>query len=280
MATLPETAKWEDGIYQLEATDPVQGGQDGIDNLQGKQLANRTAYLKQQVDTANTGLANHIAAADPHPQYTTAAELEARIAALVASSPAALDTLNELAAALGNDPNFATTVTNALATKAPLASPALTGTPTAPTAAAGTNNTQLATTAMVHSAITNDLHVTGSAPMYACRTWVNFDGTASSPTPRASGNISSLTKNGTGNYTINFATAMPDANYNIVWGNDTDDSTISNFSYSSTAASRQLGFISSEKTTSLCKIYSGYNNPSSNSSGRLDFKEINVAIFR
>jgi phage-related tail fiber protein len=45
----------------------------------------------------------------------------AALAALVNSSPAALDTLNELTAALGNDPNFATTVTNALALKAPLA---------------------------------------------------------------------------------------------------------------------------------------------------------------
>jgi len=57
--------------------------------------------------------------------------------------------LNELAAALGNDPNFATTVTNALALKAPLASPSLTGTPVAPTAPPGTNTTQLATTAFV-----------------------------------------------------------------------------------------------------------------------------------
>jgi hypothetical protein len=58
MATLPETATWEAGIYQLETTDPVQGGLNGIDNLQGKQLANRTVYLKQQVDAANTLLVN------------------------------------------------------------------------------------------------------------------------------------------------------------------------------------------------------------------------------
>jgi hypothetical protein len=52
MATLPETASWETGIYQLEVTDPVQGGEDGIDNLQAKQLASRTAYLKQRVEAA------------------------------------------------------------------------------------------------------------------------------------------------------------------------------------------------------------------------------------
>ena len=49
-------------------------------------------------------------------------------AALVASAPAALDTLNELAAALGNDALFSTTVTNSIATKAPIASPTFTGT--------------------------------------------------------------------------------------------------------------------------------------------------------
>jgi hypothetical protein len=86
-------------------------------------------------------------------QLATTAFVMAAIAALVASSPAALDTLNELAAALGNDANFAATITSALALKAPLASPALTGTPTAPTAAAATNNTQIATTAFVKAAI-------------------------------------------------------------------------------------------------------------------------------
>ena len=79
--------------------------------------------------------------------------MQAAIAALVASSPAALDTLNELAAALGNDANFAATVTNALALKAPLASPDLTGNPTAPTAAQFDNDTTLASTAFVQRAL-------------------------------------------------------------------------------------------------------------------------------
>jgi hypothetical protein len=54
---------------------------------------------------------------------------------------------------------------------------------------------------------------TGSAPYYGARAWVNFNGTTSPPTIRASGNVSSVTRNSTGNYTVNFATAMPDANY-------------------------------------------------------------------
>jgi hypothetical protein len=82
-------------------------------------------------------------------QVGTTAFVQAAIAALVDSSPGALDTLNELAAALGDDANFATTITNALALKAPLASPTFTGTPAAPTAAADTNTTQVATTAYV-----------------------------------------------------------------------------------------------------------------------------------
>lgn len=90
-------------------------------------------------------------------QLATTAFVQAAVAALVSSSPAALDTLNELATALGNDPNFATTMTNALAAKAPLASPVLTGTPSAPTAPAGNNTTQLATTAFVQQEITGDL---------------------------------------------------------------------------------------------------------------------------
>lgn len=53
---------------------------------------------------------------------------------------------------------------------------------------------------------------TGSAPVYACRAWVNFNGTGT-PAIRASGNVSSITDNGTGDYTVNFSSAMPDANY-------------------------------------------------------------------
>ena len=54
--------------------------------------------------------------------------------------------------------------------------------------------------------------VSGTAPLYAARAWVNFNGTGT-PAIRASGNVSSITDNGTGNYTVNFSTAMPDANF-------------------------------------------------------------------
>lgn len=52
----------------------------------------------------------------------------------------------------------------------------------------------------------------GTAPLYAARAWVNFNGTGTVAI-RASGNVTSITDNGTGNYTVNFTTAMSDANY-------------------------------------------------------------------
>lgn len=95
-----------------------------------------TAFVQAVVTAINNALALKAPLASPaltgtptaptaaqtvnNTQVATTAFVKSAIAALVASSPAALDTLNELAAALGNDPNFATTMTNALAGKQPL----------------------------------------------------------------------------------------------------------------------------------------------------------------
>lgn len=54
-----------------------------------------------------------------------------------------------------------------------------------------------------------------STENYKCRAWVNFNGNGTASI-RASGNVSSVTDNGTGDYTVNFNTAMPDANYSIM----------------------------------------------------------------
>ena len=61
MANLVETNRWEQGIYQLESKDPVEGGVNGISNMQAKQLANRTQYLKDQINTKLSS-ANYTAA--------------------------------------------------------------------------------------------------------------------------------------------------------------------------------------------------------------------------
>jgi hypothetical protein len=58
------------------------------------------------------------------------------------------------------------------------------------------------------------LNATGTAPIYACRAWVNFNGIGTVAI-RASGNVSSITDNGVGDYTVNFTTAMPDTNYSV-----------------------------------------------------------------
>lgn len=62
-------------------------------------------------------------------------------------------------------------------------------------------------------------NASGSAPVYACRAWVNFNGTGAVAI-RASGNVSSITDNGTGDYTVNFTTAMPDTYYNETFGSN------------------------------------------------------------
>jgi hypothetical protein len=100
-------------------------------------------------------------------QLATTAFVATTVANLVNTAPATLDTLNELATALGNDANFSTTMTNQLALKAPLASPIFTGTVTAPAFSGNaTSTTKLVTARTI--AISGD--VTGTA--------TSFDGTA------------------------------------------------------------------------------------------------------
>jgi len=275
MTNLTEKEQWEDGVYQIEKTDPVVGGPEGLSNRQGQQLANRTKYLKGLVDSllngtrsvalaaklataravkltgdataagtfdgsadlsltvtlADTGVAagtyggvtldkkgrataattflpvanggtgngsgqapsatklatartiNGVlfdgtaniaitddskaplnspvltgdpraptpAAGDNDTSIATTAFVQATVAALVNGSPEALNQLNELAAALGNNPNYATDMATALGLKANSESPTLTGTPKAPTAGVTTNTTQIATTAFVQA---------------------------------------------------------------------------------------------------------------------------------
>ena len=78
-------------------------------------------------------------------------------------------------------------------------------------AQAGVNDTDFITAKKLRDA----LRATGNAPIYACRAWVNFDGTGT-PSIKASGNVSSITDNGTGSYTVNLTTPMLDSNYLVV----------------------------------------------------------------
>lgn len=70
----------------------------------------------------------------------------------------------------------------------------------------------------------NAIKNSSDVEMYLCKAWVNFNGTGTVAI-RASGNVSSITDNGTGDYTVNFTTAMPDANYSFVFGGENDSGT-------------------------------------------------------
>jgi hypothetical protein len=215
MANLNEVDQFDAGIYQIETTDPVLGGPNGIANTQAKALANRTKNLNTRLATVEaqkaplaspaltgTPTAPTAAAGTNTTQIATAAFVQAAIAALINSSPAALDTLNELATALGNDPNFATTITNALALKAPLASPALTGNPTAPTAAGGDNDTSVATTAFVQRSVNGRLVKSVAGGANVTLTAAEVDNGILEFNGALTANISVIVPNASGNWTV------------------------------------------------------------------------------
>ena len=119
---------------------------------------------------------------------------------------------------------------------------------------------------------------TGSAPIYGCRAWVNFDGTkdttgtaSTSNTNRlirASGNVTSVLRNNTGDYTITFTTAMPDANYAAM------------LSGGSQAATQGRGFMEQHdsvlRSTTQLRVYSLTDT----TSAVADSAVYSVAIFR
>lgn len=127
---------------------------------------------------------------------------------------------------------------------------------------------------------------TGTAPIYGCRAWVNFNGTRNESDTgastnganvliRASGNVSSVLKNATGDYTVNFTTAMPDANY-----------ALSGFTVASASnnLSSGIAFIPSgpgtgtpaTKTASAARILVG----NSAAVGALDMADVSLLVFR
>jgi hypothetical protein len=120
----------------------------------------------------------------------------------------------------------------------------------------------------------------GVAPIYGCRAWVNFDGTRDSTGAastantnrfiRSAGNVTSVMRNGLGNYTVNFvaATPMPDALYAVTFGGQRVDNIGGN------EPSPQLSF--SDATTSSLKVGAQDNN----NDNYADAKAVCVAVFR
>lgn len=105
--------------------------------------------------------------------------------------------------------------------------------------------------------------VSGTAPIYPCRAWVNFNGTGTVAI-RASGNVSSITDNGTGDYTVNFTTAMLDANYSV-----------------GVTGARSSALACGVNDSSAAPLASAVRISTSSTSGPLnDSPYVNVAIFR
>jgi hypothetical protein len=107
----------------------------------------------------------------------------------------------------------------------------------------------------------------GTAPVYAARAWVNFNGTGTVAI-RASGNVSSITDNGTGDYTVNFTTVMPDANYFAVAQNEYQLATLSSQA------------ISVPQVAQTAAAYRFLVLASYGSGATYDVARIGVAIFR
>lgn len=132
----------------------------------------------------------------------------------------------------------------------------------------GTDDLRFITPKKLLDGLKNHLNVTGAAPMYACRAWVGFDGTGT-PAIRASGNVSSITDNGVGDYTLNFATPMSNANYSISSSStESDGPPIS-------ASLRMSGTTPLLKSTSAVRV----STRSSFNSALLDINNISVQVF-
>ena len=102
--------------------------------------------------------------------------------------------------------------------------------------------------------------VSGTAPLYPCRAWVNFNGTGTVAI-RASGNVTSITDNNTGEYTVNFTTALADANYSAVI----------------TCADGGNGIVAASRTLATTTCGVGITNATV---GRVDSATVSVSIFR
>ena len=181
MANVIEQSLWEVGVYQIETSDAILGGVNGIANRQALQLANRTLWLKDQV----LGLGSGKQAADA--TLTALAGLNTSADRLIYATGAdqfALTPLTAFIRTLLDDADAATA--RATLGAAPLASPALTDTPTTPTAADGTNTAQIASTAFVQSAVGGYLSksVTGGtvtlSDLEASNPVIGFSGTLTS----------------------------------------------------------------------------------------------------
>lgn len=107
---------------------------------------------------------------------------------------------------------------------------------------------------------------------YKCRAWVNFNGTGTVAI-RGSGNVSSITDNGTGDYTVNFSNAMPDNIYSIMQGVNDDPGQFGTVLFTEQGNGSSYG---SKTTTTYVRIRCGQNT----SNAYVDCGVISIAIIR
>jgi uncharacterized protein (AIM24 family) len=112
--------------------------------------------------------------------------------------------------------------------------------------------------------------VSGTAPLYGCRAWVNFNGQGTVAI-RASGNVTSITDNGTGDYTVNFTTAMADTNYATLFGAQQDDTSQALFMGLRLTTDSGTGAVVTTTSVRLLSTQAG---------SATDIYWANVAIFR
>jgi len=122
-----------------------------------------------------------------------------------------------------------------------------------------------ATTVNATTVSADTLKNVAGVEVYTCRAWVNFNGTGTVAI-RASGNVSSITDNGTGDYTVNFTNAMPDANYSVT-GISGQENTTPN---SNEAFLRMM-----TRATNNCRV-----SPADNVNNAVDAAGVCVSIFR
>lgn len=190
----------------ISGTVPIENGGTGGGTVEEARL-NLNVYSKEEVDTAISNIS--ITEAIPIEQGGTGAETVAQARTnLNVYSKAEVDTAISSSVPVVVDATTTDKGVVELATQAEVNT--------------GTDNERAVTPATLKGGIQSHLNVTGNSPMFACRAWVNFNATTGTPVISASGNVTSITDNGVGDFTVNFTTAMPDANYAVagVTGNN------------------------------------------------------------